>query len=88
MSTPKYLRRKAAAQYIREHWGIPCSPNTLAKLAVIGGGPMFRRAGRIPLYTFADLDRHVEAKLGKPIRSTSDTGEVEEIATDKTGGRP
>ena len=78
MCIPKYHRRKAAAQYIREHWGLPCSPNTLAKLAVIGGGPVFRRAGRIPLYTIADLDRYAEAKLGKPMRSTSDTGGVEQ----------
>ena len=72
MSYPKFLRRKAAASYILEHWGYPCSPNTLAKLAVIGGGPMFRRAGRIPLYAVDDLDSYVEAKLGKPLRSTSE----------------
>ena len=31
-------------------------PATLAKLAVLGGGPIFRRAGRMPLYSAADLD--------------------------------
>ena len=74
MSSPKYLRRKPAAQYVREHWGLPCSPNTLAKLAVIGGGPIYRRVGRIPLYTIEDLDRYVEDKLGKQLRSTSEYG--------------
>ena len=74
MSSPKYLRRKPAAQYVREHWGLPCSPNTLAKLAVVGGGPTYRRAGRIPLYAIEDLDRYVEEKLGKKLRSTSDYG--------------
>ena len=74
MSSPKYLRRKPAAQYLREHWGLPCSPNTLAKLAVIGGGPIYRRAGRIPLYAIEDLDRYVEQKIGKQHRSTSDYG--------------
>ena len=74
MSFPKYLRRKPAAQYLREHWGLPCSHNTLAKLAVIGGGPTYRLAGRIPLYSIEDLDRYVEEKLGKQLRSTSDYG--------------
>lgn len=74
MSSPKYLRRKPAAQYLREHWGVPCSPNTLATLAVVGGGPTYRRAGRIPLYSIENLDRYVEQKLGKELRSTSDYG--------------
>ena len=74
MSSPKYFRRKHAAQYLREHWGFPCSPNTLAKRAVTGGGPMYRRAGRIPLYSKEDLDRYAEEKLGKQVRSTSDYG--------------
>jgi hypothetical protein len=72
MTTPKYLRRKAAADYVRQCWGAPCTLNTLAKLAVVGGGPLFRRAGRIPLYTTDWLDQWVEAKLSKPLRSTSD----------------
>ena len=74
MPSPKYLRRKLAAQYLREHWGLPRSHNTLAKLAVIGGGPMYRRAGRIPLYSPEDLDRYAEETLGKQLRSTSDYG--------------
>jgi hypothetical protein len=75
MSSPKYLRRKSAAQYLREHWGLPRTANTLAKLAVIGGGPIFRKAGRIPPYAPADLDQYAEDQLGKPMRSTSDIGE-------------
>ena len=72
MSQPPYLRRRAAAEYIRVRWGIPCSEKTLAKLACIGGGPIYRRFGRIPLYLIADLDAYAEAKLSKPIRSTSE----------------
>jgi hypothetical protein len=71
---PAYMRRKPAAQYVRERWGVPCSPNTLAKLATIGGGPVFRRSGRFPLYTTDNLDRWVESKLSNPMRSTSDAG--------------
>lgn len=72
MTTPVYLRRKAAAEYLRNRWGIPCSEKTLAKLACIGGGPIYRRCGRIPLYTPHDLDAHAEAKVGKPVGSTSE----------------
>jgi hypothetical protein len=72
MSSATYLRRRAAAEYLREKRGIPCSEKTLAKLACIGGGPLYRRFGRIPLYLIADLDTYAEAKLSKPIRSTSE----------------
>ena len=74
MSHPSYLRRKAAAEYLREQWGVPCTEKTLAKLACIGGGPVYRRFGRIPLYAAADLDEFAQAKLGKPVRSTSEYG--------------
>src|SRR5262249_32315219 len=68
----QFLRRKAASEYLAATWGIPCSPSTLAKLAVIGGGPTFRRAGRIPLYSSGDLDTWATSKLSAPMRSTSD----------------
>ena len=35
----RLLRRVEAAQYIQNKWGYPCSPRTLAKYAVVGGGP-------------------------------------------------
>jgi hypothetical protein len=73
MSSPKYLRRKPAAQYLVETWGLPRTAKTLAKLAVIGGGPVFRKAGRIPLYAPADLDQYAEDQISKLMRSTSDT---------------
>jgi len=72
MPDPTYLRRKAAAEYIRARWGIPCSDKTLAKLACIGGGPAYRRFGRIPLYTVEDLDQFAQANIGKLVRSTSE----------------
>jgi hypothetical protein len=42
-----FLRRSDAATYITQRYGFPCSRQWLAKLAVIGGGPLFRRAGHI-----------------------------------------
>ena len=68
-------RRTAAAEYIQSEWGIPCSPKTLAKLAVIGGGPVFRRAGRTPLYPEDGLDDWARSKLGPRVRSTSEVPE-------------
>ena len=67
----RLLRRAEAAQYVRDKWGYPCSPRTLAKYAVIGGGPSFRKAGRYPLYHPDDLDGWVSDKLSDLVASTS-----------------
>jgi len=72
LSPRRMLRRHAAATHVEEQWGYPLSPKTLAKLAVIGGGPRFRKAGRIPLYDPADLDDWVRSKLSRAIASTSE----------------
>jgi hypothetical protein len=82
MSQTVYLRRRAAAEYMRKNCGIPCSAKTLAKLACIGGGPVYRRFGRIPLYLIADLDAYAEAKISKPVQSTS---EYEDRQSGSTG---
>lgn len=68
----RLLRRKAAANYLSSDWGVPVAPTTLAKLAVVGGGPAFRKFGRFPLYDIADLDQWATAKLGPRRQSTSD----------------
>lgn len=67
----RYLRRAEAARYVREQ-GLPCSEKTLAKYAVIGGGPIYSKFGRYPVYTAEDLDAWARDRIGKPIRSTSD----------------
>lgn len=68
-----YLRRRDAARYVTETSGMPCSPNWLAKLAVVGGGPLYRKAGRYPLYDTEDLDDWIESRLSTPRRTTSGT---------------
>jgi len=67
-----FLRRKEASTYLREKFKLERAPSTLAKLAVIGGGPPFRLLNRVPLYTPADLDQWVASKLGPRMHSTSD----------------
>ena len=69
--SPKYFMRADAARYVREAWGLPCSRAWLAKLAVVGGGPVFHKAGKTPLYSPGDLDAWAEARVGAARRSTS-----------------
>ena len=69
----RLFRRTEAAAYVTQTWGFPLSPNTLAKLAVTGGGPLFRKISRYPFYDAADLDGWVSARMGRKRSSTSDT---------------
>jgi hypothetical protein len=68
---PNNMRRADAARYIRESYGIPCVATTLAKYACIGNGPVFRKAGKFPLYSRDDLDAWARSRLGEPVQSTS-----------------
>jgi hypothetical protein len=69
---PVYLRRAQAAEYVREHWGIPCSYGYLHKLASVGGGPIFHRAGKWPLYLEADLDAWATSRITGPHQKASE----------------
>jgi hypothetical protein len=64
------LRRADAARYCRER-GYPVANSTLAKLAVVGGGPTFVKFGRIPLYAPDDLESWLAKKTSKQCKSTS-----------------
>jgi hypothetical protein len=77
MST-MYLRRDYAAAYVRDRYGFPCSRSWLAKLAVHGGGPAFRKAGKFPIYAPSDLDEWASAKIGP--RRSSTSVELAEVA--------
>lgn len=66
------LRRTEASAYLLQRHGVTMAPRTLAKLACIGGGPAFRRDGRIPVYDRSELDRWALARLGEPVSSTSE----------------
>jgi hypothetical protein len=73
MHPAQFLRRKAAGKYLNDKFGFG-SERTLAKLACLGGGPEFRKAGPIVLYEPEKLDDWALAQIGKPQLSTSDTG--------------
>ncbi len=57
-----FMRRPEASRYLQERYGL-YTPDTLAKLASIGGGPRFRKLGRIPLYDPDDLDEWVMSRM-------------------------
>jgi hypothetical protein len=65
------LRRGDAANSLREA-GYPIARATLATLASRGGGPAYRRFGRVPLYRWGDLLEWAESRLSAPMRSTSE----------------
>ena len=67
----RYLRRKDAAQYLKTTYGFG-GGRSLAKLACIGGGPLFHKAGAAVLYRREDLDAWALSKIGSPQKSTSD----------------
>ena len=67
------LTRKEAAQFLSER-GYRTAPATLAKLACLGGGPLFQSFGRRPLYRETELLAWAQARTTGPRRSTSDPG--------------
>ena len=70
----EFLRRDRAAEYLQEQYGA-YTTETLAKLACVGGGPKFRRMGRFPYYTQADLDDWARSRMSPPVSSTSELGQ-------------
>jgi hypothetical protein len=64
--TREYLRRPEAALYLKERYGAG-SPRTLAKLATIGGGPIYTKLGQIVLYRPADLDEWARSRMRRQL---------------------
>ncbi|MCW2317633.1 hypothetical protein M2322_003197 [Rhodoblastus acidophilus] len=72
MHSAQFIRRREAGEYLRSQYGFG-SAKTLAKLAVVGGGPEIFYAGpRTPLYTTEKLDAWARSKISPPVRSTSE----------------
>src|SRR5580658_3461744 len=67
----RFLTRREAAEFLT-HRGYKTAPATLAKLAVIGGGPPYRLWGRTPLYDPATLLEWAQARCTGLRRSTSE----------------
>jgi hypothetical protein len=61
-----FLNRQNAAEYLKTK-GIPCCVATLAGYASRGGGPLFQKFGRKPLYTRETLDSWIGSRLSAPV---------------------
>ena len=85
MFVNRRLRRAEAAVYLHETHGIRRTVSTLAKLAVVGGGPRFRVAGRTPLYETDDLDAFAASITSPPVGSTSELSEWRERRAERAG---
>ena len=72
MSWPDRMRRRQASEYLAAQHGVSLSPATLAKLAVNGQGPAFRKDGPFPVYERDDLDAYAVERLGPLRRTTGD----------------
>lgn len=70
-SKPDYLRRNQAADYLQSMYGA-YTTQTLAKLACVGGGPVFHKMGRMVLYKTDDLDSWAAGKMSAPVSSTAE----------------
>ena len=66
----RYKTRAEAAAYLTEEKGLKTSKNTLQKWVTTGGGPLYRRFGKLAVYLEQDLNDWVEHKLTAP-RCTS-----------------
>lgn len=83
------LRRWEASEYLELVHGLRFAPATLAKLACIGGGPVFHRVNSTPLYPRCGdngLDDWATNKLGAPVRSTSEA--AARRCLERRGGGP
>ena len=69
---PTYLSTKEAARHITAKYGVPCSPNWLAKICSTGGSPPYYPIGRNIYYRPLELEEWFESRVGHQRTSTSD----------------
>jgi c-di-AMP phosphodiesterase-like protein len=83
-----FLRRRNAAAYLLKKYGFGAE-KTLAKGAVTGDSPEYRKAGRLVLYTREALDKWALAKIGAPQNSSSDAARLpRKMAQEPSGEAP
>jgi hypothetical protein len=71
----KYLTRIEAADYVRDHFGIPCTTHSLANYAKIGCGPRYHRAAGRAWYDPADLTAWIEERASEAMRRAREVSE-------------
>jgi hypothetical protein len=73
-----YLRRDDAASYIRQKHKINCTSGYLAKLASVGGGPLFYKVGCRVEYDPVHLDTWALARISGPLQKATEKSSTEE----------
>ena len=58
--------RKEASEYLAKCWQLSFAPNTLARMASTGRGPVYHHRGRFAFYAQADLDAWARTKITVP----------------------
>lgn len=71
--SPRALMNRAECAKLLSEAGFPTSRHTLASLASRGGGPPYRKYGRIVVYRWSDALNWAEARMG-PFRNTASEG--------------
>lgn len=61
-----YLRRAEAAQYLQQRYGC-YTVQSLAVLACKGGGPVYSKIGKFPLYRPTDLDSWMQSRMTRRV---------------------
>jgi hypothetical protein len=64
------LSQSEAVAYLRDKHDLAVAERTLIKKRCTGGGPAFRKFGRVALYEPRALDDWVARMLSPPLRST------------------
>jgi hypothetical protein len=80
MDDPDFLLNRREGAAALKSRGFKVAPTSLATMASRGGGPKFRKFGRIPLYRWGDLLEWAQSRLGPVVSSTSEL--------DRRGDRP
>lgn len=78
-STPKFIRRKQAAEYLQKIYGTGTTLS-LAQYASQGTGPVMHYHGRIPVYVVEDLDAWAQSRISGPIVKASARRKMSEAA--------
>lgn len=72
-ASPCALINRAQCAKLLSEAGYPTSRHTLASLASRGGGPLYRKYGRVVVYRWSDALDWAQARLGA-FRSTASEG--------------
>jgi hypothetical protein len=77
---PERFSRQEAAQYLRAAHGVRIGWQHLAKLALHGTGPRFRKDGRFAIYDRLELDAWANGRVSAPCKSNAEYFALQEQA--------